>query len=546
MKRNLLYFIYPAAANDEWRQNVTHLRQYFNVFNHKKIITVAQGPGTVPAAYVERELSGLNATLKTIANDERLGEVPAFLGALEQVASQDPDEITFYAHAKGVTPNRPEPVQRNLRRWRDLMYDHCLGNPARVERILRRHPCCGCFKKYGPALPEEDVDWHYSGAFFWFNHARLFSQDWKTIGASRYAVEGFLPRFFSRADAYCLVADDPAGYRLDLYTEEDWTKLESVRSHTPARRRFGETKRSTPNADMQLAQRAADWLEGPATSVEDGLLDIYMLLCHRDVPYGLFALKSFLRLVPLPCSVWVLDDGTLDKEDRMLIRHHIGGVHIQMMSKSSLKGLITGRRPCARFSRECVLAKRLLAPYAVGRARHLMLLDADALFFRRPQRIIDWVMTEEAASLFNKDSTRHDGLAIERDVLRRLELRAPDHFNAGLLCTRREFLDIDILERVLSALEHHGRPHSTWVWDQTVWACLVGRHAHEPLPASYSFVNDFNGPARHGPNAGRLTARHYSGRRRPDFFREGLRTLVTLADRSRLRAVATNGSAFRC
>jgi len=50
MKRNLLYYVWPCQSNNEWRSNIETLCNYWEAFNNRKIVSVAQGAGLVDIA----------------------------------------------------------------------------------------------------------------------------------------------------------------------------------------------------------------------------------------------------------------------------------------------------------------------------------------------------------------------------------------------------------------------------------------------------------------------------------------------------------------
>ena len=139
----------------------------------------------------------------TVDNEPGQGETVSFIRMLERVCSVDSDEITFYAHTKGVRHEGPR-LKANML-WADYMYRYNLSNIERVKKILRKYPCCGCFKRVcAPSTFPPFSKWHYVGTFFWFNHRALFSRNWRDITESRYGTEAYLSKFFSVKEAYCL------------------------------------------------------------------------------------------------------------------------------------------------------------------------------------------------------------------------------------------------------------------------------------------------------------------------------------------------------
>lgn len=225
MKRNLIYFICPFEHNNEWKRNIKKLQFYIDVFNNKRIITIAQGNGLVDADIVIKEC-GFKADFRIAKNDLILNETAHFIGLLSSVYSKNDDEITFYAHAKGVSYPSNHEDMKSIKIWTDCSYNYCLGDIYRIEHILNKYSCCGCFKKHGEHHLPMPVDWHFSGTFFWFKNNVLFRNDnWQSIDKNRYGVEGYLGSNINSSEAYCLFGDNPQHSNLYRYAKYDWMKL---------------------------------------------------------------------------------------------------------------------------------------------------------------------------------------------------------------------------------------------------------------------------------------------------------------------------------
>lgn len=188
MKRNLLYYLYPRTSS-VWRWHIEQLQKYWGAFNGRKIIVIAADQHTKASQKVLPVLAPLNAELVWVNNDPALGETKHFLEKLSLLESRDPQEATFYAHAKGVTQTGP--WLAGAVSWSKGMYDLNLGNISAVEKALSLHSAVGCFKHL---MNHGGARWHYSGTFFWFKHSTLFSRNWRSIEQSRFGVEGYIGR----------------------------------------------------------------------------------------------------------------------------------------------------------------------------------------------------------------------------------------------------------------------------------------------------------------------------------------------------------------
>jgi hypothetical protein len=272
-----------------------------------------------------------------------------------------------------------------------------------------------------------------------------------------------------------------------------------------------------------LARDLARALNSPIDTSPHAPLTVFTLLCRRHVPMYVCAIKSLLKLIGLPCAVTAIDDGTLGHDERALLESEIR--HIAILPAPIAKTLQGPWRTrwCARFIRDNVFAKRLFGISAYDGANAIVLLDADVLFFAPPSRIRQWAERGERVTLYNRDAHPTACLALPDENLHSLGVGRIPSFNCGLVCTYREILAADRVDRGIRALYRSAAP-SRWVWEQTVWAICAGTGPVEALGPEYCFVNDLNLASRPMPH--QLVSCHYSGAARRAFFTEGVRYLA--------------------
>lgn len=211
MKRNLIYYICPISSNNDWKMNIDFLKKYIDVFNHKKIITVSSGGNMTDFQDVVDYFDDKNATFIKIQNDQKLGEVIPFMEMMKKIKSFDKDEITFYAHTKGVSPryhNNNQKKLNNKRIWRNFLYHFNLNDVERVDEVLKNHTSCGCIKR-NFKLGDTNAKWFYAGNFFWFNNEKIFSNpNWNVIRLNRMGVEGYMGEKYISSTGCGLFGDD--------------------------------------------------------------------------------------------------------------------------------------------------------------------------------------------------------------------------------------------------------------------------------------------------------------------------------------------------
>lgn len=196
MTRNLIYHICPKG-NYLW--NLQQLRKYEHIFNGKKIAAITPDVDTDHPEVAETYLPGFEFIY--CENSPHLRETGSFLQLLKKVESTNEDEITFYAHTKGVSRTKEKLIDAVLL-WTECLYKYNLSDVDLVEELLTRYPMCGVFKRFGqfPHFPRQSK-WHYSGTFFWFRNKDVFSKDWNNIVLSRYGTEAYLSLLFNKDKA---------------------------------------------------------------------------------------------------------------------------------------------------------------------------------------------------------------------------------------------------------------------------------------------------------------------------------------------------------
>lgn len=200
IKRNLCYYMYPIK-NSLWTFHIEQLKRYLDVFNGKKIITIAVDERSVSEDEVRKALKRDDIHWRVVKNDAKLWETAAFPGMLELVESLDPNEFTFYAHAKGV--RRPDWAIENARIWSGTMYFLNLSSVSMVNRILSKYDGLGCYRHQ---VNHCGSNWHFSGTYFWFRHSTVFSKAWRNIYPHLYGVEGWIGQYVDFDRSYSLIS----------------------------------------------------------------------------------------------------------------------------------------------------------------------------------------------------------------------------------------------------------------------------------------------------------------------------------------------------
>ena len=203
--------IYPKVGST-WRTIVDGLRKRQSMFDGKRIIGIVTGENLENPDTVKKELSDFGTHWIINANDPGLREVVTLRPAIDELM-KDPSGNAFYCHSKGAT-HSPDSI---CQEWREVMLSVCLDFPALINAALADRPICGPFRRYGGL----GVEWHYSGAFYWFRLEDLWMREWRYVQNTWYGVETFPACNFHPPEARCLFLDHCG----DLYDPDYWDRV---------------------------------------------------------------------------------------------------------------------------------------------------------------------------------------------------------------------------------------------------------------------------------------------------------------------------------
>jgi spore maturation protein CgeB len=204
-RRNLIYHIYPVRGSI-WAWNLDQLKRRLDLFNGKRILGIVYDERSVAPERVQEYLDGHGFEF-IIEKNNAQGEAITFPHMMRKIASEHPDEVTFYGHAKGV---KYEPsVPATVRRWTEVQYRVALDDWMTVREQLQRFAMTGPFKMLGRFSSHRHLaDWHYSGTYFWMRNAHVFSRNYSDVPQFYGGVETFPGIIFSKEETTCLFMDN--------------------------------------------------------------------------------------------------------------------------------------------------------------------------------------------------------------------------------------------------------------------------------------------------------------------------------------------------
>lgn len=214
--KNLIYHIWPVKGFGTWQWNLDQVLADIDQFNGKRIIAIVTDNQTDSAQAV-KDYAGAGFEFLEFPN-RPTGEVVTFPSLLERVESLNPNEVTFYGHAKGVKHKKLN-AGMSIQPWVETMYETVYRNWTGASDAMRTHAMAGSFLRNAGLKAGEKRKkgnfLHYSGTFFWFRNRDVFQRNWRYVPKQYGGVERWPGIMFHQAEIACLFGEG-AGNLYDL------------------------------------------------------------------------------------------------------------------------------------------------------------------------------------------------------------------------------------------------------------------------------------------------------------------------------------------
>jgi len=187
MKKNLVFYCFFSDIkniDEPTLLSLNLLREYKNVFSGQKIIYAAfDDPQSINFNDLKEVFSFFtDPQIKIVPNNSENRESEYFIESLKNII--DVNSLTFYAHNKGSTHK----LDSSLKNWILAMFFFNLEMKVDISNDII---FSGILRKI-VKINDLDCDWHYSGAFFWFNTKNLFAiKNWDVMKKGRMSLESY-------------------------------------------------------------------------------------------------------------------------------------------------------------------------------------------------------------------------------------------------------------------------------------------------------------------------------------------------------------------
>jgi hypothetical protein len=283
-----------------------------------------------------------------------------------------------------------------------------------------------------------------------------------------------------------------------------------------------------------LIQRAIDRTP-PVETDTSGAVEVRMLTWRRDWRNAVWALKSFYAYAGVSYPLFIHDGGWLPSQAVQLQRHFpnatlVAGKEADDQVETILRN--RGHLNSLRYRQKNSSTRQLFDFFLLSNADHIITLDSDLLFFRRPAEL---TLSAEGfrRNLYTRDSAYFYSMTLD-ELESSIGVRPLPYCNTGACLVRRESVDFELIERCLALPKMFD---DNWVTEQTLQAVSGTLYGADYLPDTYRIEPREGGPAE-------LVCKHYPGLYRRRLYEEGMPYLLERGFLNYLAARFGEGTQF--
>ena len=184
----------------------------------------------------------------------------------------------------------------------------------------------------------------------------------------------------------------------------------------------------------------------------DARVELHTLTGHDHLYMYMTMLKSFLRFHDDIAVVAHDGDNTITERRQGSAESSISkvlkSVDKETADKAMLKALAAYPR-CLKYRSRIVNAVELLDFNVLAQREKLILVNSDVLFLEKPQRLVDWIMSDskDIVAVYEERPAR------QKEDLAILNVDFPAHLTIALMCSHGSLFDPVFVEEVLSKRE---------------------------------------------------------------------------------------------
>ncbi|MDX2196681.1 MAG: hypothetical protein NW207_09710 [Cytophagales bacterium] len=233
----------------------------------------------------------------------------------------------------------------------------------------------------------------------------------------------------------------------------------------------------------------------------------------------IFCLYSFFTQLKKNVNTVIIDDGTIDDNFCAHIKNLIPHVQILLHKDTNeiIRNFLHGRHlsACEKYYDKFVVFKKLFHARALL-SGHVLLFDADMLFFHYPHEIAQWLQSPDLPVFMHDKYTIYGA---QTQYLMHNDLILPN-LNTGIIGMDNNAIDWKQIEKHVAAYLQNG-PLS-YLMEQAVYAMYLQGKPHLRLPTEkYEIL-----PSKHEVQAPKAVMHHYPTEERKWYYRYGWKHIV--------------------
>jgi len=217
-------------------------------------------------------------------------------------------------------------------------------------------------------------------------------------------------------------------------------------------------------------------------------VSVHLLVSSKTWRMGLMAVLSLEYFSGRRWIIMIHDDGSLDELSRESILAKLPGA--SLITRTEAENAFTARLgnypACSRNRSKHNFFLKFFDPWLHAPHEKYILMDADVIFYRHPQEVVEWANRNDEVCLYMRDIK--EVFCTSRNLIEEFcGFQVATPFNAGFLCMTKSAIDPDFCEQFLSAFENKSE-HPQFL-EQTLHAICVSRgHSACELPSTYEMT----------------------------------------------------------
>ena len=249
----------------------------------------------------------------------------------------------------------------------------------------------------------------------------------------------------------------------------------------------------------------------------EGDIEVHVLTWRKDYINLIWSLKTFYTLGEKSFPLVIHDGGLHNRHKSILLKHFPQARIIDKTLADKEVGDYLDKKGFSKskeYRLTNVASLKLFDYKHYSRAKRIIHIDSDIVFFKKPKEFIDYI--EGSLSVFNKDMSY--AYSIAPTALEKLVGEPIPHLiNSGLFIVDVESLNLELIEVCLK--ESSELFSNKWVTEQTLHAICATKHGYQFLSKNYLISTHRGLPED-------IVCKHYTGFFRPLFYQEGLQEVV--------------------